>query len=119
MENKLYLAYCDSYSKELEAKIVELEIERETNGQFRLKSNPIYTQILNKHRFIDGKFFISPTAKFLKHIIIWGEENIPEGMKNLINILEKDVAEKEETLNALKVQLNHLKGLYTDYEEQK
>lgn len=116
MNSKLYLAYCDSYSKELEAKIVELEIERETLGQFRLKNNPLYTQILNKHRFINEKFFISPTTG-LKHIIIWGEENIPEGMKTLINILEKDVAEKEDKLHKLQKQLDKLKGLYTDYEK--
>lgn len=117
MNSKLYLAYCDVYTKDLEAKIVELEIERETGGQFRLGANPLYTQILNKHRFIDGKFFISPTATFLKHIIIWGEENIPEGMSTLIRILENDVAEREQKLHKLQKQLGRLKGLYADYEK--
>lgn len=116
MNNKLYLAYCDIYTKDLDAKIIELPIEKETQGQFRLGANPLYVQILNKHRFIDGKFFISPTSS-IKHIIICGEENIPEGMSTLIRILEYDVAEKEEKLHKLKKQLGRLKGLYADYEK--
>lgn len=114
MNKDLFLVYCDEYEYKGTARVIKLDLEQETPGQFKLKANPLYMQILNKSRFIDEKYLIAPST-FTKHIFVWGEENLQEGIDKLISLVESEIVRKQKLLQESQSHLKQLQDMKGEY----
>lgn len=106
MKTKLFLLYYE-YGVAT-PKLIELEIIKETEKQYKLGSNPLYMAILNKSAMTDDTCYISST--FRKHIIIRGEENLEKGFNKLINGTAKELGDAHNLVKSLQEKLDNLRA---------